>query len=304
MNPPTLSDLPNKTIVVVGDIMLDHYVMGETSRISPEAPTQVVDVESEQYVLGGAGNVAAKIVELGGKAILIGFVGVDDDSVILQDLLHAQGIISRLIHITGRRTTRKMRCVSRGQQLLRLDYETLEKPFNHTWSELNGKYKLACDEADAVILQDYSKGVLTKDSLEYLLSHTTSPVLVEPKDKPIEQYSGCTAIKPNIVEAELAVGRRLKTDEDFEDAATQIKARTGADVYITRGSAGITIKNSQTHHVKTSKYNVFDTTGAGDAVAAVLALAMADQWDARCAAEAANIAGGIIVGQVGNGTLL
>jgi len=308
-----LSTLPEgQTVVVVGDVMLDHYVFGDTDRVSPEAPVPVINVTEEKYILGGAANVAAKVTELGGHAILVGFIGVDEDGIRLDEMLRnfdEERMTPMLVTVPERCTTRKMRCLSRGQQLLRLDYEVSSVVSDSIWLELVKTFREAVKDADAVILQDYDKGVLTKRSISDMMrawGPDLRPMLVDPKTKNMDAYIGCSAIKLNKVEAEEAIHGKFGTDASFEHAARQISEELGgADVYITRGSQGITAFSDGTvYQAGTTAQSVIDVTGAGDAAAAAMAIAMAAGWAFPAVAAVANEAGGRIVGQVGNGTLI
>ncbi len=299
----------NANVLVIGDAILDRYVVGSVNRTSPEAPVPVLKMDDATLVPGGAANVAMKAAELGQEAKLITVLGQDPEGRCLIDQL-AGVRIAGCISTARRPTTFKSRFMAQGQQLLRVDREVCSDIDSMLEQPLIRDIKDAMERADVVIIQDYGKGVVTKSVVQETAAAASArgiPVLVDPclGSNP-NKYCGCHAIKPNIQEIENMVGREAKDDADFYMLAKSVLECTGMEcVYVTRGAAGITVckRGASSVTVGTKSYEVFDVTGAGDAVAVVLALAMANKLDPEEAARLANLAGGIIVGQLGNGHL-
>ena len=294
----------NARILVVGDVMLDRFVYGRVSRISPEAPVPVLAIGREVAALGGAGNVARNIASLGGRATLIGGKARDPAGDRMADLLSREpGIENALLTSAAGRTTEKIRYIADQQQVMRADSESL-------WPEAGDGTLAAVRDAiarhDALVISDYAKGflppALVRDLIALGRAHH-KPIIVDPKGAVLAQYDGATVITPNNREAGAATG--MSTDDDA--AVTAVAQRLLGDlpqlgaVLITRGAAGLSLarRGREIAHIATRPREVFDVSGAGDTVVAALALALASGSEMEAAARFANIAAGIAVTMVG-----
>ncbi|MCZ6680810.1 MAG: D-glycero-beta-D-manno-heptose-7-phosphate kinase [Candidatus Poribacteria bacterium] len=300
-----------KYIVIIGDVILDQYIWGDVNRISPEAPVPVLEVTSETTRFGGAANVAHNIASLGGKVDLIGVVGDDSNGVTLTRLLQAAGIHTAGICIDKNRpTSTKTRVIALHQQLVRIDRES-KMPVD---ASLQGQLlKAAMDripQADAIIFEDYDKGVVSGELIQGVLrqareSHT--PVVVDPKVENFWNYKGVTAITPNHKEAGAALNRQITDEVSLIEVGQEILDRLDLEgLLITRGEQGMSLFRRDgeqqqfcVDHIPTQPREVFDVTGAGDTVVAVFALALAAHADMLDAARLANFAGGIVVREIG-----
>lgn len=297
------------TVFVLGDVMLDKYVYGRIERISPEAPIPVLRHQSEKSMLGGAGNVARNIVALGGKAVLAGALGDDPEGVSLTDALaEGEGIVGKFIRLEGHPTTTKVRYVAGGQQILRLDIEQV-CPL-----EADG-IDVICDglleeiaDISAIVLSDYAKGLLVPELARRVIDIARShnvPVVVDPKTCDVARYAGATVLTPNAQEAALISGVDCVDDDHAALAAKLLQERAGVgSVVVTRGAQGMTVfdpaeSDGAIAHVHTSAVEVFDVSGAGDTVVAVMALALASGASVQSAARIGNAAAGISVGKRG-----
>jgi rfaE bifunctional protein kinase chain/domain len=301
--------LAGQTITVIGDVMLDHFVIGRVDRISPEAPVPVVRFEREDYRLGGAANVAHNIASLGGRVTLVGLVADDAAGEELRRRLGDRGVdADRLVADPGRPTTRKMRVVTtRNQQVARIDHEQDDEVTGEARDRLIAHLRAAIAGSDAVVLSDYRKGVVTAEIIAAAAMAATArsiPVLVDPKVAQADRYRGTSLITPNHHEAELMTQTRIQTSEDAARAARWLHERTGASVLITRGEHGMWVFDaSGGSTIETSlpavAREVSDVTGAGDTVIAVLALALAAGASLVDAARMANVAAGLVVARFG-----
>lgn len=299
-------------VAVIGDVMLDRYVRGHVDRFSPEAPVSILDVESDDVVPGGSANVARKVVDLGAMARLVGLIGDDKAAAELSGLLvGSRGLTSALIEQPGRITTVKTRFVAQSQQLLRVDHEQRDVPEIAAHVRLIEAAHTAAAESDVVILEDYGKGVLTQEVIEAALAGARSrgvPVVVDPNGRDYRRYAGATLLTPNLREAEVATGQPIRTPADLEEAAARLVDQTGAVLAITRESQGISLfrrrEGRLDHiHLPTRPVAVYDVTGAGDAVVACLAIALASGLDLVDSCTLANLAGRAVVRQFGVGTI-
>ncbi len=293
-------------MLVVGDLMLDRYLVGEVARISPEAPVPVVRLGRETASVGGAGNVALNLAGLGVHADVAGWTGEDPSGARIRELLGTAGVrVHGVAVVPGRTTTTKTRVLSRHQQLVRIDDEDTDQPDLAERSGWDERVMLMLDDGyEAVVLSDYAKGVLDAQFCRRLIERCTErgvPVLVDPKGLEYEKYAGATTITPN--EGELA---QVSEASEHERDALTAAARELCDeleldfVTLTRGEAGITIVDSEgVHHVPARAREVFDVSGAGDTAIATLAAAIAVGLDRHDAAALANLAAGIIVGKTG-----
>jgi len=296
-------------VVCLGDIMLDRYIYGRVERISPEAPIPVIAVEREAMMLGGVGNVARNVAALGGSAGLLAVIGDDDAGREVVRLLETETRIEPdLITDMGRATTVKTRYVAGAQQLLRADQE-VSVPLSQT--SVDAVVQAARAEmagAGAIVLSDYAKGCLSDNVLQAIIGAACEmglPVIIDPKSSDFSRYSGATLIKPNLKELSLATGMPCVTDSDIMDAAHEALNRSSAQaLLITQSHAGMTLVTRadtglDTVHFPTRALEVFDVSGAGDTVLAVLGLAIASGADMAQAALIANAAAGVVVSKVG-----
>jgi D-beta-D-heptose 7-phosphate kinase/D-beta-D-heptose 1-phosphate adenosyltransferase len=298
------------SILVVGDVMLDHFLIGRVERISPEAPVPIVSFEREEWRVGGAGNVARNVAALGGRVTLVGVIGSDDGGRRLQSELESHGISREgLVTDATRRTTTKVRIVTtRNQQVARVDYETDSDVAGETERHLVARSTALAPRAQAIVVSDYLKGSVTRTLMTALTDLARSravPLLVDPKIPHLDYYAGATLITPNHHEAETATHRRIRSNGDAESAARAFRDRVHADgVLITRGEHGMWLLDSRFEgHLGATTREVADVTGAGDTVIAALALALATGATSAEAARLANHAAGIVVGKFGPATV-
>ena len=302
------------TVAVIGDVMLDRYVGGQVRRLSPEAPVQVLEATDESTLPGGAANVAMKVVGLDSRAHLVGLVGEDDAAEELRELLAARDeMVDGLVGSPAHATTVKTRFIASNQQLLRVDRERRDPPVGWTLDHLARAAYEAASKADAVILEDYGKGVLTPEVIRAALEGAkvrNAPVVVDPNGRDYRRYAGATVLTPNVREAELAAEMPIRNADELAQAGQVLVEQTeGAALAITRDREGISLfrpaeGGGVAHdHIPTVPVAVFDVTGAGDAVAAALAIALASGLDLADACTVANLAGRAVVRQFGVGTI-
>jgi D-beta-D-heptose 7-phosphate kinase / D-beta-D-heptose 1-phosphate adenosyltransferase len=298
------------SILVLGDVALDRYLYGDVARISPEAPVPVVRVHSARVSPGCAANVAANIAALGGHATLVGVVGQDTDAAELIASVQDHGTPVKLMLVTdnSRPTTAKTRFVAAGQQVVRADYEDTRPVGPGVEDQLIRTYAAALITCQLVILSDYNKGALTDRVLHQVMASAAAagkPVLVDPKRPRLADYRGATILKPNRGELRVATGRACDTDADAQQAADEVIAATGAMVLLTRSAQGMSLfrAGAEPQHQPTQAREVFDVSGAGDTVAAVIGLAMAAGFGMVEAMRLANAAAGIVVGKRGTATV-
>ena len=305
--PSHLKHLTNHQIIVVGDVMLDRYIWGEVSRISPEAPVPVVRVAQKTEAIGGAGNVAANLAGLSCTAVLIGIRGDDEDGAILENLCRESRIETAFLLDKQRATTTKTRIMARQQQLFRLDNEVTSALSETAKKELFAIIEDKIPLAEAVILSDYGKGILQTPGLCQeiiaLCKKYRIPSLIDPKGKDWERYTGATCITPNTSELETISETAVDHDEHIlGDTVTRIKRRYKVKCLVmTRGPKGMCVVDSDDppEFLQTQAREVFDVSGAGDTVIATLACGIAGGLTFIKAAGLANMAAGIVVGKVG-----
>ncbi|OLD16294.1 MAG: hypothetical protein AUJ01_10710 [Acidobacteria bacterium 13_1_40CM_3_65_5] len=318
LQPGRASEIINRfkgvPILVVGDVMLDRFIVGRVTRISPEAPVPVVRFESEHLRLGGAANVANNIAALGGQVSLVGVVGADAAATRLREQLTAAGVgVEGLVEDRHRPTTEKVRIVTeRNQQVARIDYERDEDVGGDLARVIVARVKRLGSGVKTMLVSDYLKGTVTRPVVEALVNSAKAsaeraavPVIVDPKIPHLAYYAGATLITPNHHEAETATHRRLRTDDDARDAARDFRARAQCDaVLITRGEHGMWLSDAASEgKIPAVSREVSDVTGAGDTVVATLALALAAGATMAEAAILANHAAGIVVGKFGPATV-
>lgn len=291
-------------VLVVGDVMLDRYWSGETARISPEAPVPVVHVNASEERPGGAANVALNIASLGGQVILLGYVGNDEAGAALQHMLAARGVQPHLLALAGLPTITKLRVMSRHQQLIRLDFEQGFAGQEH--HELLARFQAMLSQVDVVVLSDYRKGTLERSrELIALARAADKPVVVDPKAQDFAMYHGATVITPNVAELRAAVGA-WQDEADLMRRGQALMQQCGlANILLTRSEQGMTLLRPKVEplHLPTQAREVYDVTGAGDTVVAVLAASMAAGMALEQAMALANVAAGMVVGKLGTATV-
>jgi len=291
-------------IAVVGDLILDSYIMGEANRISPEAPIQVLEVGSESHNLGGAANVAANLKTLGVDVECCGVVGADSEGEMLVAMLEEKGIgTTAVIADRNRPTVRKTRVVSHNQQLLRIDREKTHALDDKTAKKLFEAARRLLSESDAVIVSDYAKGTLTPRLLAGIMKSAGGfGVLVDPKGKDFERYRGARLITPNKKEAEDFTGLSIDSRDDLNEASSILRKEVGVrETVITLGPKGIYFSDrpDRSDVISAQTRSVYDVTGAGDTVIAILALFLAEKKSLEDAVRIANAGAGIVVGRLG-----
>jgi D-beta-D-heptose 7-phosphate kinase/D-beta-D-heptose 1-phosphate adenosyltransferase len=305
-----LSRFQGKRVLVLGDVMLDEYLVGDVHRISPEAPVPIVDIQSRTDVPGGAANVASNIAGLGGSAVLVGMVGNDESADHLRSVLAANGVSSEWLVTAGERpTVTKTRIVSGQQQIVRLDRElTANISAAHAHAVLS-LFERNIADVDACLLSDYAKGLLTPEICAHVISRARQlrkPVVVDPKGASFLKYSGCSIITPNIRETEVASKHIIESEGDLFKAVSQLQNSLGdAAVLVTRGPDGMTLFRDSVEvlHAPALAREVFDVTGAGDTVVGTLTLAIAAGLPLEEAILLANIAASVVVQKTGTATV-
>jgi len=295
-----------KEIVVVGDLMLDEFVWGTVSRISPEAPVPVVEVSGRSFHLGGAANVAHNLHSLGGEPLLVGVLGEDEAASRLRSVLGEVGISGvGLLTDPSRPTTLKTRIIAHGQQVVRADHESKSDIPRSLEDRALEKIGAALERASALVLSDYSKGTFTKRIVSEsarLARKRKLPILVDPKVARFDSYRGVSLVTPNIHETERIAGKPISDAPALAEAAKSIlkKLRCQA-VLVTRGELGMSLfeKGKPPVHIGATAREVFDVTGAGDTVIATIALSLSGGGSLTEAAHLANRAAGIVVGKLG-----
>ncbi|CAN5244154.1 D-glycero-beta-D-manno-heptose-7-phosphate kinase [soil metagenome] len=307
-----IAQMRGKTVVVWGDVMLDEFVWGDVTRISPEAPVPVVDIRRESVRLGGAANVLANLIALGARARVVGIVGDDRAGERLQAELNEAGALhagASLVVDESRPTTIKTRIIAHNQLVVRADRERRTQVAGEAEERLIETLRGALKEADAFVVSDYDKGAVTARVLGEILPlavELTIPALVDPKIRNFNAYRPATLVTPNHHEALRLTGTEDDTDEGMAQAARLIRVQLGCDsVLITRGEQGLMLLegDGEPVYVPTAARGVYDVTGAGDTVIATLAAALASGASLVEAAMLANHAAGLVVGKLGTATV-
>ena len=310
----TIEKFPKIRILVIGDLILDHYVFGHVDRVSPEAPVPVVHVKEDSFRLGGAANACANVGGLGAKVDVIGMVGKDQNGSKLRDMLSEIGAnVNGLILDHGRPTIIKTRVIAQHQQIVRIDREAKDAIDGEFKEEIVSKTQSFLPKVNAVLLSDYDKGLLNEDVLKAILSLSKEqgiPVVVDPKMENFWHYKGATLITPNTKEASEAFGREITDDTSLLEAGKGLLERLELDaLLITRGEYGMSLFESvdnaqpKVTHIPTVAREVYDVTGAGDTVTAVFTLALSTGASMLDAAKIANCAAGIVVSELGTGSV-
>lgn len=301
---PILPDYKTSGVLIIGDVMLDRYWYGPTGRISPEAPVPVVKVDQCEERPGGAANVAMNIAALGGHATLVGLTGIDEPAQLLSNKLEALKVNCDFVGLADLPTITKLRVISRGQQLLRLDFE--EGFENVAVDPLQERLAKHIDAAGTVIFSDYGKGALEHiQTLIVQAKQANKPIFIDPKGTDFERYRGATLLTPNLSEFE-AVAGKVKDEADLVVKAHELIERFDFEaMLVTRSEHGMSLmrRDQKPFHLPTQAKEVFDVTGAGDTVISVLAASVAAGKDLEEACALANAAAGVVVGKLGTSTL-
>jgi len=306
-----INKFKDKKIMVLGDVMLDKYIWGNVSRISPEAPVQIVNVVKESYAPGGAANVANNIAALSAKSFMVGVVGKDHTKEQLVSELKKINIdVSGLVEDENKRTIRKVRVFGRNQQLLRFDYEKKGYVDANTENKIFGFIEKNIEDSDAIIISDYAKGTITSSLMEKLIAlckEKNKIIVVDPKPKHKDFYKNATLITPNHKEAHEMTGlaEDEPSDVDIDNMGKKLLEELNSTILITKGEKGMSLfeKDGKITNIPTFAKEVFDIVGAGDTSAATLTLALASGASFEEAATIANHAAGITVGKVGTSTV-
>jgi D-beta-D-heptose 7-phosphate kinase/D-beta-D-heptose 1-phosphate adenosyltransferase len=300
--------MKERRVVVVGDIMLDRYLVGDTERLSPEAPVPVVTVRERHAALGGAANVAANVSTLGARSMLVGIVGDDTDgATIRQELAMARLDDRYVLSVAGRPTTSKTRIIARSQQIVRIDDEVETLLDGADLERLIRAAQDALADADALLLEDYNKGALPPRLIAAAMDVARRrgiPIVVDPKFRQFFEYAGATVFKPNRRELEFALGAAV--DLQNGNALPEVLARLKVDnLLVTLGAEGMVLvmKDGSTTHVPSIARSIYDVSGAGDTVTAWIGTALAAGASVREATQMANYAAGVEVGKAGVATV-
>ena len=300
-----LNKKPN--ILVIGDLMIDHYLWGSCDRISPEAPVQVVNVKKESSVLGGAGNVINNLVTLGSVVDVISVIGNDSVANELKSLLEKIDVpTSNLVVENNRKTSKKSRLIASQQQVLRYDMESIDDINENSHKQIIQTLDKNIDKYSSIILSDYGKGVLTtnltKDIIK-IANENNVKVLVDPKGKDYSKYKGSYTLTPNKKEAMEATNIDIKDESSLIEALKSLKTQCELEVsLITLSEQGIAIFDDELTIKPTVAREVYDVTGAGDTVIASIAFALGNNLDIKDAIYFANLAAGVVVGKIGSAT--
>lgn len=298
----------NPKILVVGDLMIDHYLWGSTERISPEAPVQVVDITKETTVLGGAGNVINNLIALGASVSVASVIGDDDNGREMRGMLESIGVRTETLVVqAGRKSSKKSRVIASSQQILRYDKESKEPITGTSVEKILEAVKVGLLSYEMIIISDYGKGVVTDDLAKGVIAlakEAGKKVLVDPKGTDYSKYKGAHLLTPNRKEASEATGIRIDSDENLERALHWLKEQCELDrSMITLSEDGIAILEDEVKKFPTVAQEVFDVTGAGDTVIASIAFALSAGKSIEETAKFANHAAAVVVGKIGSATV-
>ena len=301
-----IEKFPNARVLVVGDIIMDRYVWGDVSRISPEAPVPVVEVKQETKMLGGAANVVHNIASLGAKPILCGVLGGDLNGSEIIDEIDRMGLtVGGLVTEQDRPTSIKTRIVAHSQQVVRFDRESKENISPESIQKILNFIERSLKDLDAIVVADYGKGVISAPlmkGLRKLVKDSSVMIAVDPKTGNFEYYQGVDVITPNHHEAGIFCRFEIVDEDSLMKAGRKmLRELECRSVLITQGKDGVTLfeNNGETTHIPTVAKKVFDVTGAGDTVIGAFSLSLASGLDLKSAAVLSNFAAGIVVGEVG-----
>ena len=295
-------------MLVIGDIMLDHYIYGKVNRISPEAPVPVVSVDNESDMLGGCGNVINNLNNLGISVGLITVVGDDENGDKVLNKLFSLNINTDSVFKSKNVSTNyKMRIVANSQHVVRADWDS-DKLDEATYKKMISSYKYLISDYDGVLISDYSKGVCADSFLKEIIKEANKkniPIFVDPKGDDWGKYSGATFITPNSKEVSEVVDHDIKTDDDFIKIGSQIIDKYSINnCLITRGPDGMTFVEKDNHiHIKSDAQEVYDVSGAGDTVISCLAAAIINDYNYEDAVKLSNLAAGIVVSHIGTSAI-
>jgi len=297
-------------VLVIGDLMIDEFIEGKVERISPEAPVPVVEVSSIKYTPGGAGNVINNIHALGGKVYPVGVIGDDGTGKRLITDFKSKSIeIDGVIIDSDRPTTLKSRIIAHSQQIVRVDREERTPIAEWVCKQILSFCRMVIDDVESIVISDYGKGVINPRLLEEIIplgKKHNLPIIVDPKEEHFMSYKGVTLITPNLSEAETLIHKKMNNDEALIKGGESILSQLECEaVLITRGAEGMSLfeKDFKVTHIPTVAKEVYDVTGAGDTVVAVISLALGAGIEIKTSAQLANIAAGIVVEKVGTATL-
>ena len=297
-------------VLVVGDLMLDEYLWGGAERISPEAPVPVVDVRTEERRLGGAGNVALNLATLGCQVVIAGVTGADNDGDVMRQLFAAYGLdATAVLACPGRRTTRKTRVIAQHQQMVRIDRELCDSLSAEQEQALLRGIRAALPGCQALVVSDYLKGTLTDGLLTAIIAlgrELAIPVVIDPKGRDYSKYHGATLLTPNRKEVHAATGIDVHDDQSLLLAGRTLRRQLDLEALVlTRSEEGMTLfaRSGEELHLATEAREVFDVTGAGDTVLAVIGAGLAAGLPLEAAARLSNLAAGIVVGKLGTSTV-
>lgn len=303
-----LEKFKDKKVLVFGDVMLDQYLIGNTERISPEAPVPVVILKEKKIIPGGAANVAANISNLGGQPFLIGVIGDEEKGKEVLYALKEKNVSGDFLFLSrDRPTTIKTRVIANNQQVARVDLETVAELSDFEDRKVWEKIESVLDSADILIISDYNKGTVTEKNCLRLITQANKlnkKIIVDPKGNKYKKYKGASLLTPNKNESINALesfSRQLKQDLTLKALLNELNLEA---ILVTEGEKGMTLyQNDETYKMEAKARKVFDVTGAGDTVVAVVALAIAAGADYRTAAYISNIAGGLVVEEVGTSVI-
>jgi D-beta-D-heptose 7-phosphate kinase/D-beta-D-heptose 1-phosphate adenosyltransferase len=296
--------------MVVGDLMIDEYLWGNVDRISPEAPVQIVSVTHEENTLGGSGNVVNNLVAIGAKVSVVGVIGAGRNGSLILEKFRKLGVdTTGIIQEPDRPTTRKTRIIGDHQHVLRIDRETKKEISNQTFTNLAKRTEKMMPNVDAVLVSDYGKGMITKSLVSRLVASAKKHqkvIIADPKGLDFTKYTGVTILTPNKKETGLAEGIEIIDESTLLKASSGILQKTGVEkVLVTCGKDGMVLfeRNQSPYKIKAEARQVYDVSGAGDTVLAVLGVSLASGFPIKEAVALANTAAGLVVGKVGTATI-
>jgi len=307
MNSKLITDFSKVKVLLIGDFMLDHYIQGTVSRISPEAPVPVVNVNKETFSLGGAGNVATNVSSLGGHVKFIFVAGKQYEQAI-NALLEDKKIDGSAVYDDTRKTTIKKRIIGMNQQLLRLDYEDTHQINDEIHNKIIKEIEKNISETDIIIISDYAKGLLTEKLTKKIIeigNKNNIKTIIDPKPQTMQHCKNCFLITPNHFEASGHVGIHEENGDRIIMIGEKIQNELNCNVLITRGEKGMALfeSNKKPFLLKTEAKQVYDVTGAGDTVTTIIALSVGAGAPLKEAIELANRGAGIVVGKRGTASL-
>ena len=304
-----LSAFSRRNILVIGDLMIDEYLWGDVERISPEAPVPIVQIREENYRLGGAGNVVNNLVDLGARVMVTGVIGTGKQGTLMLERLAALNIeTGGVVRLSDRPTIRKTRIIAADQQVLRIDWEKVAPVPEEFMPPINKFLEQYIPEVDAVIVSDYGKGLISEKLMQTITAAARQHgkfAVVDPKGLDFSRYAGVDMITPNKKEASLAAGIDIMDEPSLIRAGNRLLDIVGAEtVLITLGKDGMALmrKEAAPFYIKAKSKQVYDVSGAGDTVLAVMGLGVASGFSLEESARIANVAAGIVVGKIGTAT--